>query len=777
MSRQLVDRVRRIFDNAYIQIDNGQNKKALENLIKAEKLLEKANLPEFLSQALMLKGRALRASGKREEALAEFQRMLELSIPHFLEDPKNTDYQYFVYNALGFSAKTLMEIDNISETKEHFYRNEKYFGEIIAAFERLLAEEPENFEYVENSLKALENIMAYHIVAEQYEKYAYFMGIVAQNYGKAFKIQPDNEELFDKMDAHVSGFIRHCLRFRKPEEAKGVIGQVEKIYQGILEKESGNSLAFDNLISLYEEAGDLYSNLGDIEKTEETLLRALELLEERLKRQPGDISIILNQSEILQVISKAFYEEGGCEKANQYAKKAFEILKESPGKELEDLPFLYDIYEDFIALWKLFRDIGNIEHAIEARMKEIEIYEVIHEKDPEDLEIVADKAAAYDQIGHLYVEEGETETAKHYYEKGIETYEKLIESDPGNFDYEIGIADSLDFIGELYKSLEPETASSYFEKALAINEKVVKLFPEITDYKKDLIYTLKNISSFNIEQNQHESAIQPYERITELCREMALENPGEYKYEKALADSYGELGLLLERIGKTELAKQQYSKACDAFRNILQNEEDPSVKQMLALDLQMLVALFTHVKKHDIAKEYLEVLRDYYENLYKIDPEKPANWKGALETRSLNGILQESMENYGMATESYESVFPILQKQINSDPENLLYQARANLAYTQLGRVYLLADEIDKSKEVFEKVLSISEKLLEKGPENPVYMEGVAAAFEEYAKLLRKLDMSKEAEEYFAKAEALNEKLKEDEMEEDEMEEDVMKKV
>ena len=426
-----------------------------------------------------------------------------------------------------------------------------------------------------------------------------------------------------------------------------------------------------------------------------------------------------------------------------------------------------------LRLEKLFRDTGDIEHAIEARLKEIEIYENINEKDPEDLESVDDIAAAYDQIGHLYAEKGETGTAKQYYEKGIETYEKLIESDPGNSDYEIGIADSLDFIGELYKSLEPETARSSFEKALAINEKVVKMFPERTDYKEDLIYTLKNISSINIEQNQHESGIQLYERITELRREIALENPGEYKYEKTLGYSYGELGLLLERFDKPELAKQQYSKAGDVFRNILQNEEeDPDVKEMLAFELQMQVALLIHVKKHLIAKEYLDLISNYYKNLDKIDPEKPANWHGVLETRSLDGLLQESMKNYGMAAECYESVFPILQKHIDSDPENHMYQARANLAYTQLGRVYLLADEYEKSKEAFEKALSISAKLLEEDQENPIYMGGVAVAFEEYAKLLKKLDRSEEAEEYIAKAEALKEKLGEDELEEDEQGED-----
>ena len=150
----------------------------------------------------------------------------------------------------------------------------------------------------------------------------------------------------------------------------------------------------------------------------------------------------------------------------------------------------------------------------------------MHEKDPEDLVSVANIAATFDQIGHLHANRGETEPAKQYYERGIETYEKLLESDPGNFEYEIGIANSLDYIGELYTSLEPETANHYFEKALAINEKAVKLYPESTDYIKELIYTLKNISSLNIEQKQYESAIQAHGagRFARACRRKHCRN-------------------------------------------------------------------------------------------------------------------------------------------------------------------------------------------------------------------------------------------------------------
>lgn len=73
---------------------------------------------------------------------------------------------------------------------------------------------------------------------------------------------------------------------------------------------------------MYEEAGDLYAGLENIGKTEKTLLRALEFLERKLKTRPGDNSVIINQSEILQILSRNFYEEDETEKANKYAMKA-----------------------------------------------------------------------------------------------------------------------------------------------------------------------------------------------------------------------------------------------------------------------------------------------------------------------------------------------------------------------------------------------------------------------------------------------------------------------
>lgn len=79
MSKQLADKIQRILETSLIQINTGKTKKAFENLAKAEKLLEKAKRPDYQCSILMLKGRAFLAEQRNEEALEEFQKLMEFA--------------------------------------------------------------------------------------------------------------------------------------------------------------------------------------------------------------------------------------------------------------------------------------------------------------------------------------------------------------------------------------------------------------------------------------------------------------------------------------------------------------------------------------------------------------------------------------------------------------------------------------------------------------------------------------------------------------------------
>ena len=251
MSKQLIDTIHRILENALVQINTGKTKKALENLAKAEKLSEKAKRPEYLCPALMLKGRALLAEQRNEEALEEFQRLMELAVPLFLDDPEETDNQYFVYNSFGFTIKALSEIDSISKMEEYFYRNKKYFDKIFVTYEELIAEAPDNPEYIQNYLRVLENVRTYHLRAQKLEAEPIFVEKIVQNYGKLFELVSGNLELFNNLQKLTEQFKNYCLLFRNFEEANRVFGQIEEIYKRILKKEPRKSIVSDHLLSLY----------------------------------------------------------------------------------------------------------------------------------------------------------------------------------------------------------------------------------------------------------------------------------------------------------------------------------------------------------------------------------------------------------------------------------------------------------------------------------------------------------------------------------------------
>ena len=765
MSKQFIDTTYRILDNALVQINTGKTKKALENLEKAEKLSIKVKRPDYLCTTFMLRGRALLAENRDEEALEEFQKMMELAVSLFLDAPGNSVYQYYIYNSFGFTVRTLSRIDSVSKTEEYFYRNKKYIDKILATFEETIARVPDNPEYIHNYLKFLENVRTYYLRAHKLEEETRIVERIVQNYGKLFELVSGKQELlnkhmelFNNLQTLTEQFKSYCLLDRNFEDANRIFGQIEEIYKKLLKKEPGNMIVSSHLLSLYEISGDLYAKLGYIEKIEEPYLRALDFLNEKLRTQPGNIFYLRKQEEIYHTLSRTFYENEESENAAQYAEKALGILKELAGKNPEDLLYQYEISDDFTELGELFGDIEDIERAKECRMQEIEIYRNIHERDPEDEVSVANIAATLDQIGHLYAGQGETETAKQYYEQSLESYEKLFESYPEDIDHEVGISNTLDYIGRMYADLEPETALKYYEKALRIIEKVVQMNPDSDLYREDLICTLKDIEAFAVRQKQYERAILHRERITEINLRIASEDPDDSEYKKDLARSYNELGLLFEKAEKPELAKQQYSKSADVFRHILQDEnEEAFIKDLLAMELQKQATRYIHEKKQGLAKEYLALVRDYYEDLYENDPEKPENWKSICEIRTLSGILHESLGNYDVAIPIYESVFPILNNHLESDPDNLEYQLMMSVLQTQLGIVYHLAGEYDKSKEAFEKSMPINAKMLAEEPDNFLYMGGAVMTFIEYSKLLTSLGRKEDAEEYAAKANEIKE--------------------
>jgi len=776
MSRRLVDLTVRELMNASALFENEKYEKALEKLNKAEELAEKAKSQDLLCRVLLHKGEVMDATDYPDEALELYEKALEISSRLFLNEPQDSSYQKCLYNSIGLIGTNLEDRVSFSTVEKSYERTKKYFDGITDAYNKLIAEQPENPEYLLNYLKTLKNIGAYFLIIGQPEKQIPLTNIVLETFKKILILQPENQKILEQLDLFVKKIGEEFLKNELFEDAKKVYVQLQDIYRSLLEKDPYNELVIHYLIFSYGYLGDLQSRQGYPEKMEETYFQALSIVEDNLRKNPEDTAFLVNRGKIYEEIGLNYSKAGDFEKVNSFYEKALANFESMKGKYLDDPDYQFKLTETFGNLGKLFAKIKRIEKAKQCYKHEIEIYESLSENDPEDEDLKMEIFDTLTQIGNLYAEAGDKEPAKKYYEKAIEGYEMLLSENPESTDFKIGISDVLNALGDMYakvgsEDVEPEEepedaefeiAREYYEKALKINEKVFGRYPDDLTCQGELVRTLGNLGDLFEAQERYTDAIPFYRRIIEIKGQVLRDNSGNWIYIMTLANSLYQLGHFYGKIGEMELEKEQYSKAEELFSGVLHDEKlSIHVKQILAIDVQARGIDLLNSRKYDSAKGALDLALEFFDSIYKKDQKDPENYPFICEALHQSGRLQQSLEHFEEAAKIFDSLLPAVEKLLESNPSPE-YREKAGINYTEAGEVYYLIGEYEKSKKAFERALELNTVLLDEEPDNPIYKIKQAETFEKYAKLLSKLGRNEEAEDYSTKSEEIYRKLAEE---------------
>lgn len=211
------------------------------------------------------------------------------------------------------------------------------------------------------------------------------------------------------------------------------------------------------------------------------------------------------------------------------------------------------------------------------------------------------------------------ENAEKCYMNVIKVYEILLENYPEDTEPELEIAHIFDDIGNLYESfeqqdLEPETVKLYCEKALNAREKAFELVPESDRYRHHLAWTLRKLANLYVMQQDYETAIQLQERVIEVLEEVP-EILANWQDLKATGNAYDMLGTLYAEIGEKKLEAKQYTKAIEYYELIFDDEWPLSVKMMLATEVMERGKTLLLSKKHDSAKESMDLVLGFLEGV------------------------------------------------------------------------------------------------------------------------------------------------------------------
>jgi len=148
-----MDSTARLLDSVPGLIEKGKYKKALENAEKGKKLAEKVKEPDLIHWAMLSRAEVFESSGRLEEGLEAYEGAFDYFLEIFLKGAGDVRYQELMYNSVGRIGKILDDMGSIQQTHQTCERVEKHFGPILAAYEEVLAKDPENIDYLSNYLK------------------------------------------------------------------------------------------------------------------------------------------------------------------------------------------------------------------------------------------------------------------------------------------------------------------------------------------------------------------------------------------------------------------------------------------------------------------------------------------------------------------------------------------------------------------------------------------------------------------------------------------------
>ena len=320
-------------------------------------------------------------------------------------------------------------------------------------------------------------------------------------------------------------------------------------------------------------------------------------------------------------------------------------------------------------------------------------------------------------------------------------YERLIELSPTiqhHFEYAYLLQSLNDF----------EKARHHYEKALQTLRELAKQNPE--EYKPDIATTLNNLGNLLRDTNDLKQAQDYYEEALQIRQELAQQNPEAYLPD--VAASLNNLGVLLSDTNDLKKAQDYYEEALQIHRELAQQNPEAYLPDVAAF-LNNLGNLLSDT--NDLKKA-----QDYYEEALQIRRElaqhNPEAYKPDVAT-SLNnlGVLLRDTNDLKKAQDYYEEALQIRRELAQHNPEAYLPEVAGSL--NNLGNLLHNTNDLKKAQDYYEEALQIHRELAQHNPE--VYLPDVAATLNNLTTLYLELGKKEDAEKAYQGAHDIYQEL------------------
>jgi len=753
MSRQVIDSISRSVRQASDLIDKQNYKKAFSILEKAEQRAHDENIIDFIPPILILKGKIFEASNEVHEALDLYEESFLLSSEFFLKEPDIG--QDPLTSSLMHLSSILAETEDMFSAEIICENNEGLFSKIHDAYNELIADNPEDIEYLMNYSNSLECIIIICIVAQEAESRITMMADAMDAYANIIKLAPEDLDIPILLHEMVEQYANSCLANESIEEAKQTYENLIEIDNAILKREPERMDVLKLLADSYGLMADLYFYIDELENAQIYYAKAIDILESQLQRASDESPYLLAIGKMYHKTGMLFLEQDDHTKSRSYYERSLEVLERTLGKQQKSPDILEECSDLFEDLADSLINLELLEEAKTCYTHQIEIYNSLIDAGIDRTENQIYIAETYRQIAGLYSSEKDIENAKLYFQKGISVYEELLLEDPDEISYEVSIANTLTSLGSLhFRNKETEAAKVYYEKALSVYERIKADGQDYIEFAPNHAKTLQYLAELYDSKEQYEDAIPLLHQAAEFLEELESKVPENWMLLQNLGIIYQLLGDLYDDLGDEEKSAHYHSHALELISKVLFDETCVgAVKNLLGFTILTKGSYYLHNGKYNIAGPYLELCRNFYEYAYEEDASNPDSIMCLSDVLHDLGVLDYNTGLLKEAIEKYMTSLALMEDLLKTSPEDLDILDNVAIMYTRIGAAHCVAGDLEQSKQAFEQAENIRTTIIEKDPDYPFETEWEITHLEEYSKLLEKMGMSEEAARYRTKAE------------------------
>jgi tetratricopeptide (TPR) repeat protein len=288
-----------------------------------------------------------------------------------------------------------------------------------------------------------------------------------------------------------------------------------------------------NLAECYFEQANLYKQTGYIELACATMVKAVSITEDLMKRKPRNNWLKFVHSVHTQYLGSYYIELGNLLEGLAWTDRSLKLSENLYGDNSDlDSGLLEDLASSYVIVGGMYIEANSTESSqtLKYFLKAESLYKTLTERDPANSKFLRSLAFTVFTMATLATDTGETDAllqrALALGRKVMSQASTATKVAPENTEFARALQDSHSFVGDVLAAMgDTDTAFSEYHTALTIAEDLVAAIPNTPETVIGLARSLENVGEALVALGRANHALEFFERNLDIRERLAAEDP------------------------------------------------------------------------------------------------------------------------------------------------------------------------------------------------------------------------------------------------------------